>query len=150
MRTTKAPATSARTRPARLRRWSSTRGNTWNYLLPIRRDPSAEDQRTSSSFGPASVARLDWAFVQRKTPGSCLAGGFPDVSSLSGSEVTLSANVQVHRALVLELVHECRLWSRDRQNGSACELLVEEERTDFSRERQVPDRSPAGDHTNLG
>ena len=33
---------------------------------------------------------------------------------------------------------------------SARELLVEEERTDFSRERQVLDGSPAGDQTNLG
>ena len=36
------------------------------------------------------------------------------------------------------------------RSDSARELLVEEERADFSRERQVLDGSPAGDHTNLG
>ena len=43
-----------------------------------------------------------------------------------------------------------RLGSREPADGSARELLVEEERADFSRERQVLDGSPAGDHTNLG
>src|SRR3954465_13675394 len=86
----------------------------------------------------------------KKNPRQLPAGGSPSVSSLSGSEVTLSANVQEHGALVLELVHGGRLGSRSCQSGSARELLVEEERADFSRERQVLDGSPAGDDTNLG
>jgi hypothetical protein len=44
-----------------------------------------------------------------KNPRQLPAGGSPSVSSLSGSEVTLSANVQEDRALVLELVDRCRL-----------------------------------------
>src|SRR5438445_7528113 len=85
-----------------------------------------------------------------KTPRQFPAGGSPSVSSLSGSEVTLSANVQEHGALVLELVDSGRLRSRRSQGGRTGELLVEEERADFSRERQVLDGSPTGDHTNLG
>src|SRR3954462_10238735 len=85
-----------------------------------------------------------------KNPRQLPAGGFPSVSSLSGSEVTLSANVQVDSALVLVLVQGGRLGSRGCQDGSARELLIKEERTDFSRERQVLDGSPAGDNTNLG
>src|SRR6266404_6063078 len=86
----------------------------------------------------------------KKNPRQFPAGGSPSVSSLSGSEVTLSANVQEHGALVLELVDSGRLRSRRSQGGRTGELLVEEERADFSRERQVLDGSPAGDHTNLG
>src|SRR4029450_981551 len=48
-----------------------------------------------------------------------------------------------------------RRWCHS--SGSSCfptkgarELLVQEERPDFSRERQVLDGSPTGDHTNLG
>ena len=87
----------------------------------------------------------------KKNPRQLPAGGSLSVSSLSGSEVTLSANVQEHSALVLELVHERSAWEpRLSERASAGELLVEEERADFSRERQVLDGSPAGDHTNLG
>src|ERR1043165_2827107 len=85
-----------------------------------------------------------------KNPRQLPAGGSPSVSSLSGSEVTLSANVQEHSALVLELVHSGRLGSRGCRTDSAGELLVEEERADFSRERQVLDGSPASDHAYLG
>src|SRR5207244_13238554 len=86
----------------------------------------------------------------KKNPRQLPAGGSPSVSSLSGSEVTLSANVQEHGALVLEVVDSGRLRSRRSQGGRTGELLVEEERADFSRERQVLDGSPTGDHTNLG
>src|SRR5439155_13122601 len=87
---------------------------------------------------------------RRKTPGSCLPGVLLSVSSLSRSEVTLSANVQEHSALVLVLVEDAgRLRSRCSQHGRTRELLVEEEGTDFSRERQVLDGSPARDHTDL-
>ena len=48
----------------------------------------------------------------KKNPRQFPAGGSPSVSSLSGSEVTLSANVQEHSALVLELVGRGRLGSR--------------------------------------
>src|SRR6188472_2001371 len=85
-----------------------------------------------------------------KNPRQLPAGGSSSVSSLSGSEVTLSANVQVDSALVLELIDSGRLGSRRCNGSKARELLVEEERTDFSRERQVLDGSPAGDHTDLG
>ena len=86
----------------------------------------------------------------KKNPRQLPAGGFPRVSSLSGSEVTLSANVQEHSALVLELVESGRLRRRRGQGRRTGELLVEEERTDFTRERQVLDGSPAGGETNLG
>src|SRR3954471_15390494 len=76
----------------------------------------------------------------KKNPRQLPAGGFPSVSSLSGSEVTLSANVQVNSALVLELVGRGRLRStstEDRGRGgearASAVLLVEEERADFSR-----------------
>src|SRR5437899_1764989 len=85
-----------------------------------------------------------------KNPRQLPAGGSPSVSSRSGSEVTLSANVQEDGALILELVHGGRLGSRGCQGGSARELLIEEERADFSRERQVLDGSPTGGQTNLG
>ena len=62
--------------------------------------------------------------TQRKTPGSCLPGVLLSVSSLSGSEVTLSANVQEHRALVLVLVERGRLGRRTCQDASTRELLV--------------------------
>src|SRR5437660_10355151 len=88
--------------------------------------------------------------LNKEKPRQFPAGGSPSVSSLSGSEVTLSANVQEHGALVLELVDSGRLRSRRSQGGRTSELLVEEERTDFSRERQVLDGSPTGDHANLG
>ena len=87
-----------------------------------------------------------------KSPRQFPAGGFAGVSSLSGSEVALNANVQEDRALVLELVHGYRLRSCDSRTDradSARELLVEEERTDFTRERQVLDGSPTGDNANL-
>jgi len=61
---------------------------------------------------------------QRKTPGSCLPGVLLSVSSLSGSEVTLSANVQEHSALVLVLVERGRLGRRTCQDASTRELLV--------------------------
>ena len=50
--------------------------------------------------------------TSKKNPRQLPAGGSPSVSSLSGSEVTLSANVQEHGALVLELVGRGRLGSR--------------------------------------
>ena len=85
----------------------------------------------------------------KEKPRQLPAGGSPSVSSLSGSEVTLSANVQEHSALVLELVDGGWLGSRRCQAACTRELLVEEERTDFSRERQVLDGSPARHHTDL-
>src|SRR5688572_26058267 len=51
------------------------------------------------------------SYVKEKTPGSFLPGVLLSVSSLSGSEVTLSANVQVHSALVLVLIDRSRLGS---------------------------------------
>lgn len=62
-------------------------------------------------------------------------------------EIALSTKVYEYRALVLELVDSGRLGSRRCQGGSARELLVEEERADFSRERQILDGSPAGHST---
>src|SRR6266702_7193719 len=68
----------------------------------------------------------------------------------SGSEVTLSANVEGHGVLVLEHINRRRLRSsrgRERRTG---ELLVEGGPHDFGRERQVLDRSPAGHDADLG
>jgi hypothetical protein len=96
-----------------------------------------------------SMPQRNLSFNKEKPPAvSCR--GPPSVSSLSGSEVTLSANVQEHSALVPELVDRGRLRSRRSENRNARHLLVEEERADFSRERQVLDGSPTGNHTNLG
>src|SRR6185295_10263410 len=77
------------------------------------------------------------------------AGGSLESVRRSGSEVALSANVQEDGALVLELIQSRRLRSGSSEVRAARHLLVEEERADFSRERQVLDGSPAGDHTNL-
>src|SRR5207248_10487898 len=85
-----------------------------------------------------------------KNPRQLPAGGSPSVSSRSGSEVTLSANVPEDGALVLELVHGGRLGSRGCQVGSDRQLLVEDVRADFSRERQVLDGSPTGGQAKLG
>src|SRR6185369_17258944 len=84
-----------------------------------------------------------------ESPRQFPAGGFPGVSSLSGSEVALNANVQEDSALVLVLVPCGRLGSRPGQNGRTRELLVEEERTDFTQGRQVLDGSPTRDQTDL-
>ena len=65
------------------------------------------------------------------------------------SEVTLRANVERDRVLVLELVDRGRLRSRGRQSRGASEVLVEASVHDFGRERQVLDGGPAGDATNL-
>src|SRR4051794_1313088 len=87
----------------------------------------------------------------KKNPRQLPAGGSPSVSSLSGSEVTLSANVQEHSALVPELVHgRARLGSRGRESRNARHLLVEEDRADFSRERQVLEGSQRGTHPTRG
>jgi hypothetical protein len=65
------------------------------------------------------------------------------------SEVTLSANVERDRVLVLELVDRARLRSRRCQNRCASEVLVEAGVHHFGRERQVLDGGPAGDATHL-
>ena len=62
-----------------------------------------------------------------------------------GSEVALNADVQGDRILVLEVVLRDRLGSRRCESRRPGELLVEVEVEDFRRERQVRDRSPAGD-----
>src|SRR5438874_642749 len=67
----------------------------------------------------------------------------------SASEVTLGANLQRNRILVLELIDRGGLWSGGPQHRGTGELLVEVEPHDFSRERQILDRSPAGNHTEL-
>jgi hypothetical protein len=59
-------------------------------------------------------------------------------------KVTLSADLQMNRVLVFELVDSCRLWSRRSQNCSAGKLLVEVEPLDLCRESQILDGSPAG------
>src|ERR1700709_2505234 len=65
------------------------------------------------------------------------------------SEVTLSADVERDGVLVTELIASAlsRTGLRScRSKGSRTgELLVEVEPEDFGRERQVLDRSPAGD-----
>ena len=64
---------------------------------------------------------------QTKTPGSFLPGVLLDESQTIGSEVTLNANVEATRVLVLELV-EPRSASEPRGQGSrTSELLVEVE-----------------------
>src|SRR3954453_8314776 len=65
------------------------------------------------------------------------------------SEVTLGAQLQQERVLILELV-DGRGLRRGRAEGRyACELLVEVEPLPFSRERQVLDRGPAGEQAEL-
>src|SRR4026207_954645 len=94
--------------------------------------PRREDSLAELAIFMAAISAPSG--TSKKNPWQLPAGGSPSVSSLSGSEVTLSANVQEHRALVLELVEGGRLRSRRRQSESARELLVEEKRADFSRE----------------
>src|ERR1700741_2748024 len=97
---------------------------------------------------PAPIRHSLFASSQRKTPGSCLPGAVQRVSR-SGSEVTLSADVERNGVLVLELVGGVRLRRHVGERRSAGELLVEPEVHDFRRERQVLDRSPASYNTNL-
>src|SRR5882672_1475813 len=65
------------------------------------------------------------------------------------SEVTLSANVERDRVLVLILVNRGGLRSRGRQGRGTGEVLVEAGIHHFGREGQVLDGGPAGDRTNL-
>src|SRR6266403_4785927 len=72
------------------------------------------------------------------------------------SEVALNADVQADGVLVLELVGAgsgragaVGLRLDAGHSGNTRELLVEVEPHDFSRERQVLDRSPAGDYAEL-
>src|SRR5882757_9678470 len=74
----------------------------------------------------------------------------------SGSEVALDADVDGDGVLVLEFVGAgsgragaVGLRLDAGHAGGARELLVEAEVHDFSRERQVLDRSPAGNRTDL-
>ena len=76
-----------------------------------RGDAQVVDRR-ADAFVELFLAAVSVQFVrQRKTPGSFLPGVL-SVSSLSGSEVTLSANVQEQAALILELVDSGRLGDR--------------------------------------
>ena len=59
------------------------------------------------------------------------------------SEVTLGANLQQERVLILELVERGRLRSGRRECRAARHLLVEMEPLHFARERQVLDGCPA-------
>src|SRR6476469_5016707 len=93
---------------------------------------------------------LSCVWIKRKPPAvSRRRFTWRSVVRRSGSEVALNADVQSHRVLVLELVGGGRLRSRRRQNRSTSKVLVEVEEHYFGRERQVLDRSPAGDHTEL-
>src|SRR6266481_754170 len=65
------------------------------------------------------------------------------------SEVTLRANLQQERILVLELVDGRGLGSRRAQGRDTREFLVEVEPLNFGRERQVLDWGPAGKKTEL-
>src|ERR1700712_4466317 len=64
---------------------------------------------------------------QRKTPGSFLPGVLLEEFRRSRSEVTLSANVEGHGALVLELIHGVRLRRIVGQCRSTGELLIQQE-----------------------
>ena len=87
---------------------------------------------------------------RKENPQQFPAGGFSECLKSFGIRSYADANVQEHGALVLEVVDSGSASEPPQRSGSARELLVEEERADFSRERQVLDGSPAGDHTNLG
>src|ERR1700751_4422353 len=90
---------------------------------------------------------------QTKTPAVSCRGSLRSSVRRPPSEVALNADVQIDRVLVLELVSRDRLRSRRRDardgTGNTRELLVEVEPADFSRERQVLDRGPAGDKAQL-
>src|SRR6266850_3999557 len=85
----------------------------------------------------------------KKNPGQFPAGGPFESCQTVGSEVTLGANLQRYRVLVLELVDRRGFRSGGTKNRGTCKLLVEVEPLDFGRERQVLDRGPAGNHTEL-
>src|SRR5712664_2994928 len=134
--------------------------------LPRDRRPSQANQmRGSGSIARDAISRFGFGVVRfapvfppanrcagrtKKNPRQFPAGGFAwRLVRRSGSEVTLSANVEGHGVLVLILVEGRRLGSHWSQSGGAGELLVEVEPHHFGRERQVLDRSPAGDHAEL-
>src|SRR5437868_3322069 len=106
---------------------------------------------SSNSF-PFIRSRPKLPLWQRKTPDSFLPGVLSRCVRRSGSEVTLSANVEGHGVLVLELVGDAtRLRSTrssSRRDGAGV-LLIEVGPHDFRRERQVLDRSPAGNQAEL-
>src|SRR5258705_7718759 len=102
--------------------------------------------RQNCFFAEPAFFRL----VKRKPPAvSRRRFSWRSVVRRSGSEVALNADVQSHGVLVLDLVDRCRLRSRRRNERSTTKILVEVEPHYFGRERQVLDRSPAGDHTEL-
>src|SRR5258708_8245286 len=76
-------------------------------------------------------------------------GSGVDSVGRSGSEVTLSANVEGHGVLVLGVGGGRWVGGRRGERGGAGEILIEVGGHGFGRERQVLDRSPAGDHTKL-
>src|SRR5712664_475252 len=135
--------------------------------LPRDRRPSQANQmRGSGSIARDAISRFGFGVVRfapvfppanrcagrtKKNPRQFPAGGFAwRLVRRSGSEVTLSANVEGHGVLVLELVDSRGLGSRRAQDSRTSELLVEVGPHDFGRERQVLDRSPASDHADLG
>src|SRR5712664_448093 len=132
--------------------------------LPRDRRPSQANQmRGSGSIARDAISRFGFGVVRfapvfppanrcagrtKKKPRQFPAGGFAwRLVRRSGSEVTLSANVEGHGVLVLVLVDGRRLGSRRGQDSRTSELLVEGGPQDFGRERQVLDGSPAGNKT---
>src|ERR1700694_3556423 len=95
-------------------------------------------------FGPND------ALAQTKRPRQFPAGSSLRVVRRSGSEVTLNANVERHGVLVLVGPSLDRLWRTGREGGEAREVLAQMGPHRFGREREVRNRSPSGDPTNLG
>src|SRR5712664_536923 len=132
--------------------------------LPRDRRPSQANQmRGSGSIARDAISRFGFGVVRfapvfppanrcagrtKKKPRQFPAGGFAwRLVRRSGSEVTLSANVEGHGVLVLVLIDGRRLGSRRGQDSRTSELLVEGGPQDFGRERQILDGSPAGNKT---
>src|SRR6478735_2436695 len=79
-----------------------------------------------------------------KKPPAVSCRGFFHIVRRSGSEVTLSANVERHRRLVRELVGpggQAASGCPERP-GDARPLLIQRGPEDFAGERQVTNRSP--------
>src|SRR4030088_217473 len=84
---------------------------------------------------------------KEKPPGVSCRGVSWRLVRRSGSEVALNASVNRRRALVVERPRLQRLRRTGRERGEPGEVLVQHGVERFSRERQVLDGGPAGNHT---
>ena len=106
--------------------------------------------RFSQASRPADPACPAPARTLTTEPDACdwqpAAGSY---ARFSASEVALDAHLADDRVLVLKLVQRRRLRSGWREHRAARHLLIQMKPVDLGRERQILDRSPAGQKTKL-